>query len=193
MTAYNVILFAHITSVIVMFGCLGADWLAIGGLRATNSAEAARAWVRALETSAAVGPWARLAVLGAGLYLAVDGWSWQGWIIVGLLGWTTFVILGEPLTGRELREMGGLVRAAHDPLPAATIARLRQPRMWRAVLVRVGLGVGIVFCMVVKPPAPTAAAAATAGACVGVVFARLTMRPRQPSLNRPTTVEGGNR
>ena len=58
MTAYNVALFAHITLVIVMFASLTADWLAIGGLRATDSAEAARAWIRVLQTSAAFGPWA---------------------------------------------------------------------------------------------------------------------------------------
>lgn len=38
MTVYNVVLFAHITSVIIMFASLTADWLAVGGLRTTESA-----------------------------------------------------------------------------------------------------------------------------------------------------------
>lgn len=178
MTLYNVVLFAHITAVMIMFACLTADGLAIGGLRSTSSAEASRAWVRALQASAAVGPWARLSVLGAGLYLAVDGWSWQGWIIVGLVGWTAFVILGEPLTGKELREMSSLLGAEHDLLSPAVTARLRNPRLWHSVLIRVGLGIGIVFCMAVKPPAATAAAVAITGAIAGAVSARLTRNPR---------------
>jgi hypothetical protein len=177
MTVDNVVLFAHITSVIVMFACLTADGLAIGGLRAADSAGPARAWIRTLEISAAFGPWARLAVLGAGLYLAVDAWSWQGWIIVGLIGWTAYVVLGEPLTGRELREMKALVQAHNQDLPPVVTARLRHPRMWHAVLIRAGLGAGVVFCMAVKPPATIAAAVAASGALAGVVAARLTPEP----------------
>jgi hypothetical protein len=190
MTAYNVVLFTHITAVIVMFASLTADGLAIGGLRATDSAGPARAWVRALEISAAFGPWARLAVLAAGLYLAVDAWSWPGWIIVGLVGWTAFVTLGEPLTGRELHEMKALVHAHDQDLPPAVIIRLRRPRMWYAVLIRAGLGAGIVFCMAVKPPAAAAAAFAACGALAGVAAARLTLRPASARLLRRSQAKG---
>jgi len=174
MTAYNVVLFLHITSVIFMFASLTADWLAIAGLRRSESAGPASAWVRALEISGAIGPWARLTVLGAGLCLAVDAWSWQGWIIVGLVSWVVYVVLGEPLTGRELRGLTELVRGERGKLSAKAITRLRHPRMWHSVLIRVGLGAGIVFCMTVKPEAAVAAAAVVIGALTGFGAARLT-------------------
>ena len=177
MTVYNVVLFAHITSVIIMFAGVTGDWLAVAGLRATRDAGPARAWIRTLEISAAFGPWARFAVLGAGLYLAVDAWSWPGWIIVGLISWVAFVILGEPLTGRELREMGAAVRAEPGTLPPALIARLRLPRLWQAVLTRAGLGIGVVFVMAVKPPAAVAGVAVVVGALAGYSSARLSSRP----------------
>ena len=179
MTVYDVVLFAHVTSVIIMFAGVTADWLAVSGLRATREAGPARAWIRTLETSAAFGPFARLAVLGAGLYLAVDAWSWPGWIIIGLISWVAFVILGEPLTGRELREMATAVRAEHGTLPPALIARLHLPRLWQAVLTRAGLGIGVVFVMAVKPPAAVASAAVTLGALAGYSTARLASRPSQ--------------
>jgi len=181
MTIYNVVLFAHITSVIIMFAGVTADWLAVSGLRSTREAGPARAWIRTLEMSAAFGPWARLAVLGAGLYLAVDAWSWPGWIIAGLISWVAFVILGEPLTGRELRDMAAAVTAEDATLSPALIARLRLPRMWQAVLTRAGLGVGVVFVMAVKPPAAVAGAAVVLGALAGYSAARLTTRPRRAS------------
>lgn len=177
MTTYNVVLFLHVTSVIVMFASLTADWLAISGLRRSESAGPASAWIRALGISGAIGPWARLMVLGAGLFLAVDAWSWQGWIIVGLASWVVYVLLGEPLTGRDLREMTALVRSEHGKLSARAIARLQHPRMWHSVLIRVGLGAGIVFCMTVKPEAAVATAAVVIGALTGAGTAQLTSRP----------------
>jgi len=180
MTVYNIVLFAHITSVIIMFAGVTADWLAVSGLRAAREAGPARAWIRTMEISAAFGPWARFAVLGAGLYLAVDAWSWPAWIITGLISWVAFVILGEPLTGRELREMAAAVRAEPGTLPPGLIGRLHSPRMWQAVLTRAGLGIGVVFVMAVKPSAAAAGTAAVLGALAGYSSARLTSRPGQP-------------
>jgi hypothetical protein len=177
MTVYDVVLFLHITSAIIMFASLAVDWLAIAGLRVTWTAERGRIWIRALEVSAAFGVWARLAVLGAGIYLAVDAWSWQGWIIVGLVSWAAFVLLGEPLTGKDLREMAAGVRAEQGTLSIALLTRLHNPRMWQSVLTRVGLGAGIVFCMAVKPPAAAAAGAVTFGLLAGLAIARLTPAP----------------
>ena len=177
MTVYNVVLFVHITSVIIMFAGVTADLLAVSGLRAAREAGPARAGVRTLEISARFGPWARLAVLGAGLYLAVDHWSWPGWIIVGLISWVAFVLLGEPFTGRELREMVAAVRAEHGILSPAFIAGLRLSRMWQAVLTRAGLGIGVVFVMAAKPPAAVASTAVILGALAGYSSARLTSRP----------------
>jgi hypothetical protein len=179
MTLYNTVLFAHVTSVMVMFASLTADGLAVAGLRTADTVRPARAWVRALEVSARVGPRARLAVLGAGLYLAIDAWSWQGWIIVGLTGWTIFVVLGEPLTGHELREMRALVTAEPNAPSVDAMARLRQPRMWYSVLLRAGLGIGALFCMTVKPPVGVAVAAAVSGTVMGVVTARMSDRSHE--------------
>jgi hypothetical protein len=60
----------------------------------------------------------------------VDDASWHGWIIVGIISWVAFVILGEPLTGRELRALAAAVRAEHGVLPSAVIARMHLPRLW---------------------------------------------------------------
>lgn len=87
------------------------------GLRKAAPADLARARgsVRVLEISAAFGVWARLAVLTAGLWLAIDAWSWQGWIIAGLVGWTALVLLGDPLTGKGLRAMAAEAKPPTAP------------------------------------------------------------------------------
>jgi hypothetical protein len=113
------------------------------------------------------------------LYLAADAWAWPGWIIVGMAGWLMYVVLGEPLTGRELREMRALVAGESGVLSQTATDRLRRPRMLSAVVSRAGLGLGIVFCMAVKPSAVPAAAAVVVGALAGLAVARLTSRPRR--------------
>jgi hypothetical protein len=107
--------------------------------------------VRVLEISAAFGVWARLAVLTAGLLLAIDAWSWQGWIIACLVGWTTLVLLGDPPTGQGLRVMAAEAKTADGTIPASLLARIHHPRLWSSVLTRTGLIVGVITVMLGKP------------------------------------------
>jgi hypothetical protein len=110
MALYDAVRFVHVISAIGVLASLTMDWFAVAGLRSTATAELARMWLRTLEVSASVGVGARLTVLGAGTYLAVYRWSWEGWIVVGLVSWLVLVLLGEPLTGSDLREMGAAAR-----------------------------------------------------------------------------------
>jgi hypothetical protein len=61
-----------------MLASLGTDWVSVLGLRKAAPADVAgpRASLRVLEISAGFGVWARLAVPTAGLWLAIDAWSW---------------------------------------------------------------------------------------------------------------------
>jgi hypothetical protein len=126
--------------------------------------------VTVLQNSAAFGVWARLAVLAAGLWLAIDAWSWQGWIIAGLVGWTARVLLGDPLTGKGLRAMAAEAKTADGTIPASLLARIHHPRLWSPVLTRAGLIAGVITVMVAKPGLVAALRVLLAGAAT----ARLT-------------------
>jgi len=169
---YDIVLSLHIIFVIGLFASLAMDGLAVARLRHTNTADGARVWVGVLQTSAAFGPLARVAVLGAGLYLSIAAWSWQGWIVVALVSWLALVLLGEPLTGKDLRQLSASVRAESGALSPALASRLHDPRLWFSVLSRAGLGAGVVCDMTVKPPLPGAAALVVTGAALGVLASR---------------------
>ena len=77
--------------------------------------------------------------------------------------------------------MATAVRAEQGILPSAVIARMHLPRMWRAVLARAGLGIGVTFVMAVKPPAAVAGAVVVLGALAGYCAARLTSQPGRAS------------
>src|SRR5262245_37758068 len=182
---YRLILFVHVVAALGIFAGLTLDWLAVARLRKVATAAAARTWLGVLEISAVIGPWARMLSLAAGLYLAITAWSWDGWIITGLVGWLVLVVLGEALTGRELREMIADANRQTGHLSDELRGRFLSPRLWLAALVRPWLATGIVFIMTVKPPAVAAAAAVTAGALVGLTATRRNRTPNPAAPERP--------
>lgn len=182
---YRLILFAHIVAALGIFAGLTLDWLAVARLRKVATAPAARTWLGVLQISAAIGPWARMLSLAAGLYLAITAWSWEGWIGVALAGWLVLVVLGEPLTGRELREMIADANSQTGDLSDELRGRFLSPRLWLAVLVRPGLAIGIVFIMTVKPPVVAAATAVAAGALLGLTATRRNRPPNPAADARP--------
>lgn len=187
---YTIVLALHILSAIAVFASLTLDWLATAGLRRVERAHDARLWVWVLQISAAFGEWARIAVLGAGLFLAIDAWAWQGWIIVALASWLALVFLGEPFTGRTLRQMAALV-SADDAASAATLAsQLRVPRLWALVLTRLGLAVGIVCDMTLKPSLVIGAILVLVGAGVGLAVSQWLSDARRHTPPLEATTRG---
>lgn len=150
MTLASILLTCHLIAVLAMLASLGADWVGVLGLRRAAPSDLARARmpVKALEISGTFGGWARLAVLAAGLSLAIDAWSWQGWIIVGLAGWTALVLLGSPFTGNDLRTMSDEARAAGDSIPPGLLARIGA--LWTSAVTRTGLIAGAVVARVTR-------------------------------------------
>ncbi|MFE7045578.1 hypothetical protein ACFU9X_41075 [Streptomyces atratus] len=105
MSLDSALLTIHVLAALVMLASLSLDWIGVLRLRRASTLPHAREGVTTLERSAAFGAWARLITLAAGLWLAIDASHWTGWIIAGLAGWTALVLLGEPLTGKDLRTM----------------------------------------------------------------------------------------
>jgi hypothetical protein len=68
-------------------------------------------------------------VVTAGLWLAIDAWCWQGWIIAGLVAWTALVLLGDPLTGKGLRAMAAEAKTGGGTIPARPARPDSPPRL----------------------------------------------------------------
>ncbi|MCI3277799.1 hypothetical protein [Streptomyces cylindrosporus] len=168
------LLTVHVLAVLTMLASLATDWIGVLRLRHATTLAQARRGVAILEMSAAFGVWGRLAVLATGLWLAIDAWHWQGWIIAGLLGWTALVALGEPLTGKDLRKMAKAARKADDDVTPKLAAKIYHPRLWSSVLTRTGVGAAVLAVMLAKPGLIPALALLLGGYAVGALTARLT-------------------
>ena len=138
MTLYSIALFLHIVGALLLFVLLTVEGFS---LRLGRSAA---------SFNQVAGPISALLILIPGVYMVALAWGWRGWIEVGITGWVVIAVLGA-LTGVMLLR-GRL------SLRAAAVS-------WA---VRVGMAVGIVFVMTVKPDLLPAAGAVLVGAVVGL-------------------------
>lgn len=137
MSLYSVALFLHIVGALVLFALLGIEGFSL------------RQGIAAARLNRVLGPISALLILVPGLYMVATSWGWRAWILVGIAAWLLIAVLGA-VTGIRLM-MGRLDRQV------ATLS-------W---LVRVGMALGVVFIMTVKPAVAVAIVALAIGALVG--------------------------
>jgi hypothetical protein len=137
MSLYSLALFLHIVGALALFALLTIEGLSL------------RQGTRPPRISRMLGPISGLLVLVPGLYMSATSWGWQGWILVSLVSWL-LLAAGGAFTGIQLKK-------GHLDRHTATVS-------W---LVRVGLALGVVFVMTVKPAAVVAVAVVVIGGIAG--------------------------
>jgi hypothetical protein len=171
MTPYSIALFLHVVGALLLFVTLTVEGVVHRQLAWAVTTEAAQGAVALLKLNRVVGPLSALGVLIPGLYLTATSWGPVGWIIVALLAWFLLAVLGA---GNGIR-MLAVVRSQ------APIAGLRNPIFLVSWLTRVGIALGVVFLMTVKPGAVAAVVAvllaAAAGAALSVALTRARRAP----------------
>lgn len=149
MNLYSIALFAHIVGALLLFALLTIEGVGL------------RAGIETAPLNRILGPISALAILLPGLYMMKAQWGWAGWIVVGITSWVLIAVLGA-FTG--IRVMRGTMTNR-----AATIS-------W---LIRIGMALGVVFDMTVKPGLFVSIAAVVVGIVVGLAASVTT--PRQVS------------
>jgi uncharacterized membrane protein len=144
---YDVVLWLHITAVIVAFGALFAYpvFLAVNA-RAPIAQRATLHRLQIAFSKRVTGPTIGVILL-AGIYLASDADAWsEGWVIVPLV--LLFLIAGLGATVLRRGEEGLLAHAeaGDESAYASTLARVR---LWTWVVLV--LVVFVVFVMAAKP------------------------------------------
>jgi hypothetical protein len=171
MTLYSIALFLHVVGALLLFVTLTVEGIALGQLHRATTMAAAHGAVAVFRTNRIVGPVSALGVLVPGLYMTATTWGWVGWIVVALLSWVLLAVVGA-VTG---------IRIVALDRSQSLLTGIRNPMFLISWFTRVGIALGAVFLMTVKPG--TAAAvlailiAAAAGAAVGVALSRVRRAP----------------
>ena len=137
MNLYSIALFVHIVGALLLFVLLTIEGISL------------RAGIPTGQLNRVLGPISGLAILVPGLYLVAAGTGWQGWVAVGFTSWV-LIAVASAVTG-------------------VSLMRGRMTRRTAAIswMVRVGIALGVVFDMTVKPDAWMAVVAVAVGAAIG--------------------------
>jgi hypothetical protein len=171
MTLYSIALFVHVVGALLLFVTLTVEGVAFRLLYRAATPEAAGAAAAMLRVNRMVGPLSALGVLIPGLYMTATTWGGVAWIVVALVSWLMIAVLGA-VNGIRIV---ALVRSR------ALLTGIRNPLFLVSWMTRVGVALGVVFLMTVKPGAVASAVAivlaAAAGAALGVGLSRARRTP----------------
>src|SRR5918996_5705732 len=148
-TGVNVALFIHILGVATLFTAMG--FLQRGGakVRASSTAEEMRLWLGLVETTGRMFPLALLFILGSGLYMTDQVWSFDTpWIAVAIVSVVLMGVIGGAVVGRGFSAMGRAAAAGPSSSDLARAVAVPLPRM--AAKAFKGMGIGIVGVMTNK-------------------------------------------
>ena len=146
MTLYSIALFLHIVGALLLFVLLTIEGIAL------------RQGFTAARMNRTLGPISALTILFPGLYMTATQWGWKGWIVVSLTAWI-LIAVGGAATGISLLTGRLTTRGA-----AAS---------WS---IRVGMALGVVFLMTVKPDLLVSVISVVVGAALGGVGALASVR-----------------
>src|SRR2546430_1034142 len=139
MDLYSIVLFVHIVGALLLFVLLTVEGVGL------------RAGFTSAPLNRVLGPISALAILFPGLCLMKAGWGWTGWVVVGIVTWFGIAVVGAGT--------GVAVKRRRLSNSAATIS-------W---LLRVGMALGVVFDMTVKPNLLVSVLAVAIGMGLGAV------------------------
>ncbi len=185
MNIYSIVLYLHIVGALLLFVAMGIEFVTVSRLRSAGTAEQVRDWLGVLGSLRVIGPVALVTILVPGLYMVATSAGWQPWNALALLAMVVLAALGAASNAARIPIIGRSIGPLRGPLPPEARARLRDRIVWTSILTRIGIGLGIVLLMTVKPDlvasavalvafglAGTAAAIATSGTARGSIEPR---------------------
>jgi hypothetical protein len=168
MSLYSLALFVHVVGALLLFVTLTVEGVALRLLRRAAAAGEIGGAAAMLRVNRVVGPISALGVLVPGLYMTATSWGAVAWIVVALISWVLIAVLGA-LNGIRIL---ALERSLDNEGGPSALAQLRNPFFLVSWLTRVGIALGVIFLMTVKPGAlgSVLAVVIAAGAGIAVGF-----------------------
>lgn len=174
MSAYSIALFFHIVGASGFFIGLGLEWMAIHRLRHAEAVEQVREWLFVTKMARRAGMASMVILLAAAAYL-MTAWNGAVWMTVAFGAMVVMSLLSGLVSGRRLNAIAKAAVTQGGPIDMALYPLLHDALLWVSSLTRLGISVGIVFVMTVKPDLAGSLIATSAGALLGAIAGLLTL------------------
>ena len=146
MNLYSIALFAHILGAILVFVLLTIEGLGL------------RFGFGYAQLNRLLGPVSALLILVPGLYMMAAQWGWAGWIVTGI---ATYVVIAGVGAYTGISVMRG---------------RMNRRTAVLSWLMRIGMALGVLFVMTVKPSLVLSVTAVLVGVVLGAAAGALARR-----------------
>jgi hypothetical protein len=172
---YSVALFLHILGAFGLVATFTVQALGLISLRRAVTREDALAGLRVIQFNRFIAPGAMALILVPGLYMMATTWGFRGWIIAGLGGLLLIGLIGGFGTGMRMARLGPALGRSTPGALGAELRRAVQDRtLVIALAAQVGIVIGVLFVMSVKPPGVVSAIVIVIAAGLGAAATQLS-------------------
>jgi len=179
MNLYNIALFFHVVGALGYFIALGLEWFNLQQLQRTSTVEQVGEWFKITGRLRGIGGISMLLILIAGFYMTFAAWGGADWISVAFGAMILQGVLAGVLTSPRMRAIQKAIANESGPITPALDALLHHPLLSVSMLARVGIALGIIFLMTVKPALMGSLITIAVGLVVGLALAAFTMGSRR--------------
>lgn len=150
MSFYAIVLFFHITGALGLFVGLGLEWLIVHNLMRVNSNSQAVQWLALFKILPPIFLSSGILILISGVYMAVEIWGFNSWIISGLVLYLFLAAFGGIIVSRKVSQIKSELETESDNLSESILVRLKSPLISESLKIRILLALSIIFIMTVK-------------------------------------------
>lgn len=134
-----------------MFAALTLEGIAVCGIRRATSGTEGLTWLGLMRPTRMLGPASLALILFPCIYLAANVDSPGGWIGASLLGFVVIAILGAAINLSRMAVVGKALGQTQGLLSEQTLRIVRDRSLAVFYAMRVGIVLGIVWLMTLKP------------------------------------------
>ena len=175
MTLYSIALFFHVVGALGFFIALGLEWFTLMQLQRTTTVEQVVDWFSVTNRLRGLAGISMLIILIAGGYMTFAAWGGADWIEVAFGAMLLQGAVAGILTTPRMRALQKATADAHGPLSSEQASLLHHPLLSVSLWSRIGLALGIIFLMTVKPALVASLVVIVVGTVVGSALALVTM------------------
>jgi uncharacterized membrane protein len=150
MSLYLIGLYLHITGAVGLFAGLGIEGVVYSGLKNAATIQQVLPLERFMLVIRKLYAFSVIFLLLSGIFLAEESWTWNPWIITGLVLLIALTGYGN-VTGRKLGMSILSLDKTGKFIPDEIRKRISDPFIIKSYKVKVTLALGIIFMMTTKP------------------------------------------